>query len=213
MASKSGMSRAEGYDRAPMLMPPTPAPRDPNACRYVIDRSLRAWLRASGSLTARLRQHGTVTVAVQRQGRQRLTQQEQRTLRCRAGYVREVVLLVNGHAAVWARSSTSLAAVKGPWRAIKGLGTRPLAELLFSHQQVERSPLRTLRPLASSPLRCHMITQWRKANQTSSAIPAWARYSVFSHKGQALQVMEAFVPWVSSWHTEARCSPPRLPYT
>lgn len=177
--------------------------------RRALPPSLNAWLRAPGSLTARLRAHGAVTVAVQAQGRLRLSPQERRTLHCSAGHVREVVLLVDGSPAVWARSSTPLRAVKGPWRAIKGLGTRPLAELLFSGHGVRRGPLSSQPLMRRSPLQCRLSRQWLRTTSLSATAPSscrqqppgmprWARCSVFSHGGQALQVMECFAPWVQA---------------
>lgn len=158
---------------------------------------LRHWLQAPGSLTARLRQHGPVTVQVLRQGRQTLWPQEQMALRQTQGHVREVLLLVDGRVAVWARSSTPLRAVKGPWRAIKGLGSRPLAELLFERKHVQRDALIAQHIAKTSPQCRHLQGQW----PAGEPVPRWARRSVFRHQGQPLQVMEAFAPWVGT------CSP------
>lgn len=162
------------------------------------DFALRYWLQANGSLTSRLRRHGPVTVHVLAQGRMRLWREEQEDLGTRSGYVREVVLLLNGTPVVWARSVTPLHAIQGPWRAMQGLGTRPLAELLFEGRRVERAPLRAHHLKKSSSLERHMRNQWRGlAQQTAAAdVPRWARSSVFWHKGQPLRVMEAFSPWV-----------------
>jgi chorismate--pyruvate lyase len=193
------------YDPAPMLTRLSTRSRAvPRAgshaalgCRLPVSRSLRRWLEAPGSLTARLRRHGPVTVEVLRQGRFTLWPQERAALRARQGHVREVVLRVRGRAAVWARSSTPLRAVKGPWRAIKGLGTRPLAELLFEHHRVRRDPLHAW-PLAQrSPQQCHLVRQWHALQPAADdAPPLWARHSVFWHHGQPLQVLESFSPWV-----------------
>lgn len=168
-----------------------------------VQPAMKRWLAAPGSLTARLRLHGTVTVKVMSQGHRPLWPQEQRTLGALTGHVREVVLLIDGRPAVWARSSAPLRAVKGPWRAIKGLGTRPLAELLFAHRHVVRGPLRARRvPKGGPPVR-HMRRQWQAAHaelglRTSAlAEPQWARHSLFHHRGQPLQVLEAFAPWVA----------------
>lgn len=193
------------YDPSPMLprLPHTqkvgrPSTRTGQAasCGH-----LREWLQAPGSLTARLRQHGRVTVKVLRQGRQTLWPQERLALRQSQGHVREVLLLVNGRVAVWARSSTPLRAVKGPWRAIKGLGSRPLAELLFERQRVQRDALIAQHLAKTSPQSRHLQGQW----PAGEPAPQWARHSVFWRHGQPLQVMEAFAPWV------AGCSPTARP--
>jgi chorismate--pyruvate lyase len=122
------------------------------------------------------------------------------------------VLRVDEQPAVWARSSVPVRAVKGPWRAIRGLGTRPLAELLFTHRAVRRGPLQALRLRAHGLAGTHMARQWAGLHKvvmpsTPSAQniglrpapnPTWARHSLFHHHGQPLQVLEAFAPWVSA---------------
>jgi chorismate--pyruvate lyase len=109
-----------------------------------------------------------------------------------------VVLLLDGSPAVWARSATTRRAVQGPWRALQGLGTRPLAELLFVGRQVRREPLRTWQLPRGGPEARHIRQQWQGiAQQTPVADqPRWARSSVFWQHGHALRVMEAFSPWV-----------------
>lgn len=162
------------------------------------DPRLQHWLQAPGSLTARLRRFGPVEVQVQRQAVMALWQPEQDALQQRCGYVREVVLLLNGRPAVWARSATPLPASKGPWRALQGLGTRPLAELLFAARPVQRAPLQGEHLPRSSTMQSHIRRQWLQLPQQTAqeAVPHWARSSVFWHRGHALRVMEAFSPWV-----------------
>ncbi len=163
---------------------------------------LAQWLSAPGSLTARLRLLGTVRVEVIDQGRRRLWPQERRALGCSVGHVREVVLRVDERPAVWARSSVPVRAVKGPWRAIRGLGTRPLAELLFTHRAVRRGPLQSLRFRSHGPADAHMARQWARLSEDAAHLlaphPVWARHSLFHHHGQPLQVLEAFAPWVAT---------------
>lgn len=198
--------RRARYDPAPMLprLPAVPRSastlaRSSGGRRGAVSPNLRQWLSAPGSLTARLRQHGKVSVQVLGQGRRALWPQEQAALGCRAGHVREVVLRIDGRAAVWARSSTPLAAVKGPWRAIKGLGTRPLAELLFEHSQVKRDPLIAQAFAPQSPQRRRLARQWAHLSPPPDCpAPTWARRSVFWHRGHPLQVLESFAPWVTA---------------
>lgn len=168
-----------------------------------VSARLRRWLSAPGSLTARLRAHGPVTVRVTQQGHGRLWPQEQAALGCRHGHVREVVLHINGQPAVWARSTAPVRSVKGPWRAIKGLGTRPLAELLFAQRDVRRGPLTGERFVHHSPQRHHLARQWRQLTQAAEAeTPGWSRRSVFWRRGHPLQVLESFAPWVTRLLTE-----------
>lgn len=197
------------YDPAPML--PRPASslslqhrRAPSGVGTAlpppgcVSASLRRWLLAPGSLTARLRAHGQVTVQVTRQGREALWPQEREALGTHEGHVREVVLLIDGRPAVWARSVTPLRAAKGPWQAMKGLGTRPLAELLFTRRQVQRTPLVGERWPRHSVERQHIVREWTRLGMVDRGpAPVWCRRSVFWRRGQPLQVMESFAPWVT----------------
>jgi len=159
---------------------------------------LRRWLHMPGSLTAQLRCFGVVQVLVQRQARMALWGPERADVGQVSGYVREVVLTLNGRPAVWARSCTSQASIKGPWRAMRGLGARPLAELLFAQQRVWRQPLRTQPLHKGGQMQRHIRRQWQQLAPRAepAALPRFARSSVFWHKGHALRVMEAFSPWL-----------------
>lgn len=161
--------------------------------------TLRAWLRAPGSLTARLRAHGVVEVHVLHQGSQSLWPQEQRDLHCLSGHVREVVLLLDGMPVVWARSATSHRALKGPWKALTGLGNRPLAELLFLGRHVCREPLQAHHLLRHGLAEQRLREGWTRLHPDPlcAATPRWARSSVFWRDGQPLRVMEAFAPWIT----------------
>jgi chorismate--pyruvate lyase len=112
--------------------------------------------------------------------------------------VREVVLLLNGRPAVWARSVTTPRAIQGSWRAMRGLGVRPLAELLFSTRHVERESLQAQQLPRGGLQAKHIRNQWSALQQQSAAtaMPSWARSSLFWRHGQALRVMEAFSPWI-----------------
>jgi len=201
------------YDPAPMLprSSTSPSPRSTvSSTAAPASAHLRRWLSAPGSLTARLRLHGVVTVDVLSQGHMPLLPQERQALGCQAAHVREVLLRIDGRAAVWARSVTPLSAVKGPWAAIEGLGTRPLAELLFSHRRVLRGPLQASHLQPGSPLQRRMARAWLghghplAHNPPLDALPRWARHSLFWHRGQPLQVLEAFAPWMLPLPSERR---------
>jgi chorismate lyase len=186
------------YDRAPMLQRAHPHASRPSWPVHPARPALGQWLRATGSLTARLRQHGSVRVQVLSQGTQRLTRPERLALKQVSGHVREVLLWVNDEPVVWARSATSQRALRGPWKALKGLGTRPLAELLFSHQRVIRGPLVRHPWRCAGPEHLRMRRAWP---ETQSPMPRWARASVFQHHGQGLRVMESLSPGLARWRT------------
>ena len=165
-----------------------------------VSPALRRWLKAPGSLTARLRALGTVHVEVMSQGTKRLWPAERRLLRQTSGHVREVILCVDSQPMVWARSVTTPRALKGPWKALKGLGTRPLAELLFSHARVRRGRLAQHAWQRTGPQQARARRDWqrlaRQANRPAITTkpPGWARQSVFWHHGAPLRVMESFAP-------------------
>lgn len=156
------------------------------------------WLQVGGSLTAQLRRHGEVRIVVLREGAQALGLDERLDLGIRCGYVREVVILVNGVPAVWARSATSLAAIQGAWRALVNLGNRPLAELLFEDSAIARSPLQPHHLVRHGPDTQQVRQAWTRLLQAPmpAFVPTWARSSVFLHHGQRLRVYEAFAPWI-----------------
>ena len=164
--------------------------------------SLRAWLRAPGSLSARLARHGRFEVQLLRQATAKLRAPERQQLgRPRRGctLVREVVLRVDGEPLVWARSSLHKSTLCGPWQALKGLGRRPLAELLYQDRRVQRSTLQPKRLSPCGPTRRHMQYQWLQA--TGAPAPAgmlWARHSVFRRKGALLRILELFHPAVAA---------------
>jgi chorismate--pyruvate lyase len=172
-----------------------------------------AWLGADGSLSARLAAAGQrFSVQLLAHGRQAISLDEAQGLglsgAC-AGYVREVVLRVDGVAVVFARSVTPYAASRGPWRAICGLGLRPLADVLFTRKGITRSPITFAVLKASSPLRGQVAHGWQQAGGgvlASGRLPA--RRSVFTRGGAPLLVMEVFaspqLPW--AWSMPRRIS-------
>lgn len=160
---------------------------------------LRQWLHAPGSLSRRLAALGErFAVQTLRQGPARLCRQELAQLGPRARgrmWVREVLLRVDGEPMIWARSVAPRVALAGPWRALLGLGTRPLADLLFKDPRVTRSPLRVEHLAHGGPMRSRMVRQWVTANGKKPMHGmVWARSSIFHKHGVPLRVMEVFAP-------------------
>jgi chorismate--pyruvate lyase len=175
---------------------------------------LRRWLAATGSLSARLAATGTVfSVQVLSQGREPLTRSESRALGLAgpsAGHVREVLLKVDGQTRVFARSVTTQRDSLGAWRAVRGLGSRPLADVLFTRAGISRQALQYQRIQPRSALSRRVGRSWQLAQSASqsqaaasldppaapsAALPRSlpARRSVFLRQGAALLVMEVFV--------------------
>ena len=176
--------------------------------RWTVRNSLRqperAWLGAGGSLTAWLVATGRAfSVEVLQQGRQCLRPNESRALKSpsgRPGYVREVLLRLDGDAVVFARSVTTHAASRGPWRSLRGLATRPLADVLFSRMPAARAPLEFAQLKPASPLQRDVVKTWRRSAGVpvrSGALPA--RRSVFKRAGAPLLVMEVFAAPDAPW--------------
>jgi chorismate--pyruvate lyase len=170
--------------------------------REPIDRCLRAWLYSNGSLTRRLvANFGTVRVEPVRQRAGSATCEEWRALGVRGArrvHVREVVLWGDGRPLVLARSVLPAVQAGLAWRAVRGLGTRPLADLLFGERAVRRHRLGLVHQTArrSGALR-------RQARATSARVdwPArhtWGRQALFVHLGSPLLLTEWFSPVLSA---------------
>ncbi|MDD2917884.1 chorismate lyase [Rhodoferax sp.] len=165
---------------------------------------LRHWLQASGSLSARLAATGECfSVQVLVQGRQPLTLDEARALGLggrRTGYAREVLLRVDGQPMVFARSVTAHADSVGAWRSVRGLGSRPLADVLFKRSGISRAPLAYSQLQRQSRLQRHVASSWLAATGMPLATQALsARRSVFTRHGAALLVMEVFAAPENCW--------------
>lgn len=181
----------------------------------------KRWVGATGSLSARLAAAGQrFSVQVLSQGLQALDPDEASALgliRLKVGYVREVLLRVDDVAVVFARSVTAHPHSQGPWRSIRGLGTRPLADVLFVQHGIARTPLQFASLQTASALHRHVAHAWLDATGAalaSRALPA--RRSVFTRGAAPLLVMEVFAAPDAPWGwltTKTRRGPPALPRT
>jgi chorismate--pyruvate lyase len=153
----------------------------------------RPWLAWRGSLTWRIREREPdFRVRIVRQGPRRPNDDEYRQLgqpKHRHAFVREVLLLAKGEPVVLAHSIAAWRELSGVWRGLRGLGTRPLAEALFTDPLVRRGPLEYVRLDARHPL-------WRQAAALSGRpLPVLrARRSRFVKRGRPLLVTEVFLP-------------------
>lgn len=153
---------------------------------------LHAWLTSRGSLTARIKARVNDFNLV------RLTQlaqlpniDERRELGLRRGehaIIREVLLRDHERVLVFAHSLASRRDLRGAWRGLSRLGSRPLAEMLFNDPTVVRLPIEYRRIDSRHPL-------YRRAQQVApfTANDAWARRSVFLKQGAPLLVTEVFL--------------------
>ena len=161
-----------------------------------------AWLSDHASLTARLRRLGRVAVVVLREGVGAPLADECAALGVAAGaplWCREVLLRVDGVACVYARSVTPIGVSRSAWRAIRSLGTRPLAELLYASADVSRSGLASQVVTPGHPLYRRMRA--RGSGRLPHAV--LARRSVFRRHAAPLLVTECLLPTL--WRMERWC--------
>ena len=152
----------------------------------------RRWLIDRGSLTDRVREHcPAVRVELMFQGPRRATRDERLVSgsRGRLAFVREVFLTCGRTRVVFAHSVTRLASLRGAWRGLAGLGTRPLGAALFADPRVRRRPLR-FRKLGP-----HHELHARACAANGKRLPAlWARRSLFILGRSPILVTEIFLP-------------------
>ena len=152
----------------------------------------RRWLVGPGSLTRRIRARcSAFEVRVVSQGLGRASREETFLggSRARAMIVRDVLLCCGGIPVVFAHSVMRHHDVRGPWRFLGRLGSRPLGEALFANPVVRRGPLRFRRLGAHDALRA------RIAAALGPHAPAhWARRSLFVLRGSPILVTEVFLP-------------------
>lgn len=156
-------------------------------------RTLRGWLSDRGSLTRRLRsRYRDFCVVPVLRGVAAPFPDESGALglaRDASAYVRDVLLLGDGKARVFAHSVLPRAALRGGWNGIARLGTRPLGEALFRTPRVRRLAMTIRRVDARHPL---YRAARRHAEVAERAL--WARRSVFCLDGHPLLVSEVFLP-------------------
>ncbi|MBC9072596.1 chorismate lyase [Thauera sp. CAU 1555] len=163
--------------------------------RATVPAALRPWLTDPGSLTARIRARCTdFRVRVISQRLKRPNRDEAWLLGLRAGelaWVREVLLVADGRAVVFARSVLPRHNLRGAWNLFHGIGARPLGAALFADPRIERQPLACI-GLDRRDARYHRIAAALAGQGLPSRV--WARRSVFLLNGRALLVSEAFAP-------------------
>jgi chorismate lyase len=153
----------------------------------------RSWLIGESSLTARL-QSAYADFSVQPTSLKftKPMQDEATLLRLKPQQktlVREVLLMGDNQAVVFAHSVLPLASLRGTWRGLGRLGNKPLGAALFKNPRVIRTPL-SYKKLS----RNHVLYQ--KAVKHLPIFPTymWARRSIFSLNCANILVTEVFLP-------------------
>ncbi len=156
--------------------------------------ALRAWLTEPRSLTRRMRRRcaGGFSVRLLALYRQRPGESERRLLGSRHGQlalVREVALACAGHPLVYARTVIPLPTLRGPYRRLRRLGNRPLADVLFTARGVRRDAMEFALVLPGQDLH-----QRAAAVLEGGEDGLWARRSRFLLRRRPLLVTEVFAP-------------------
>lgn len=103
--------------------------------------------------------------------------------------VREVYLYCRRTPVVFAHSVIVRRALRGPWRRLAGLGTRPLGAALFADPRVRRHPLHQRK------LNAHHELYRRACAELDQKPPyLWARRSLFALHKSPILVTEVFLP-------------------
>lgn len=153
---------------------------------------LRAWLTAPGSLSWRIQARCSgfgVTRLFQGTGYPTLDEAPLIGLTPgKPALIREVLLTCSGTPVIFAHSIARNADLAGPWRSLVGLGSRPLATMLYDDPSIRRHPLH-YRKLNER----HAL--YRRAAQCLPNLPKelWARRSVFLRQNAPLLVTELFL--------------------
>lgn len=153
---------------------------------------LKHWLLDSGSLTARLKAHyHDVRVEVLRQKTAPVSPDEQQQFGSSTPtmQVREILLVCDGVARVFARTLLPDTTLDHPEANFRQLGNKPLGEVLFQTDGMQRGAIEVAQFEAAS-------TIGRLARQLDQLPmhPLWGRRSVFHVDDQPLLVAEIFLP-------------------
>lgn len=154
--------------------------------------ALRDWLLDPGSLTARIKSRcREFRVRVIAQGRVRGGLDEAPLFGIRGARTllgRDVLLMCGDVPLVFAHSVLRAEDVRGPWRAVSGMGSKPLGAALFADPRIVRHPLRYRWLRAGHPLYSAAMAAVR-----TELPPLWARRSLFRLQGAPLLVTEVFL--------------------
>lgn len=154
---------------------------------------LYPWLTDGGSLSARIQQHFAHFNLIRLNQKLAPPHADEVALlgvRMSSGvWVREVILRDGDTPLIFAHTVVARDAAQGAWHALRKLGSRPLAQLLFNDKQIVSGHL-SFR---------HLNTAHPLMAKIKSALPQlapqryWARRRVFEKAGQRLIVTEVFL--------------------
>ncbi|MCE9632670.1 MAG: chorismate lyase [Methylophilales bacterium] len=155
----------------------------------------RHWLVDASSLTARLQtscEQFSVTRVSMSWGSPQRDELLLLGMRLRErALLREVTLNCEGNPVVFAHSVLPRRSLRGAWRGLGRLGSKPLGAALFANPAVVRTPLSFRKLMPGNAL-------YKRAATALDCRPPclWARRSVFMLHGATIMVTEVFLPGV-----------------
>ena len=154
---------------------------------------LKPWLINSDSLTKRLQVRYTHFVVKPILIKFAKPFTDESFLLCSPTYkqalIREVLLLGNDNAVVFAHSVLPTASLRGSWNGLSKIGNQSLGETLFANPKIKRTCLTYKKLARHHPLSMHFA----KHMQLQSAA-LWARRSIFVLNDAKIMVTEVFLP-------------------
>jgi chorismate--pyruvate lyase len=159
---------------------------------------MRSWLADTASLTLKLTAHsGCFSIRRLRQAQEVCLADEFPALRLprrRRVQEREVLLLCDGEAMVYAHTIVPLHATAADWPFFGVLGERSLGSTLFGDPRVGRGPLEFARLPLQHPI---VHRACRALGQESIHGPLYARRCLYRRNHGLLLVTEAFLPAIA----------------
>lgn len=159
----------------------------------ILAKNFQHWLIDMGSLTRRLQQRysqfSVNPISVQYE---QLLSDEAQLLQLRSfqhALVRDVLLLGDQSAVVYAHSILPRYSLRGVWCSLGKLGNKPLGATLFSNPKVKRTPLSYKKLMPNHRLfkrACYHLNQ--------EPTHLWARRSIFTLNSTNILVTEVFLP-------------------
>lgn len=159
-----------------------------------VPEPFRDWVVETGSLTARMRWHCPEAFRLRplAQGWRRPALEEAWRLglqRERVAWTREVALCCEDQSWILARTVIPVPSLHGGNDVLRGLGARPLGELLFRGGGSGRDPLEVARLRRGDWLAQHL-----QSMTGHSLAGCWCRRRVHYLRGRPLMVTEVFLP-------------------
>ena len=159
----------------------------------ILAKSLQPWLIDNSSLTKRLQlrySHFAVKPMAVKYAKPIADESALLHLPTyKTALIREVLLMCNHQAVVFAHSVLPRTSLRGPWNGLGRLGNKPLGATLFANPKVKRTLL-SYKKLSPH----HRLFQHATAHLRLKPTNLWARRSIFSLNCARILVTEIFLP-------------------